>query len=117
MSESNNQKRRHWLGWIVDKIFNIICWLVVIYALTQIANTIKLLWDVQSSMVTRGSTVSAQVYAPEDFLPEGFDPSCPEYQAALQRYNVENGLLLPEEKEAAPELAGSEAVDTENSAS
>ena len=110
MSQTRNQRRRD----ILAQIFRLGMLVAVIVMLGMLLRQCAQIEAMQKEINDRRPASSVRS---EEFLPKGFDPSCPEYQAALQRYDEEHGLILPGEKETAPELADSETVDTENSAS
>lgn len=84
------QKRRNPLriGRIIDKLVNIAFWLVVAYAIVQISSAVKDIREVQQMMLPRGSSVTTH-----SFLPGNYSEKA--YQAALQRYDIENGYILP----------------------
>ena len=87
------QKRRTPLriGRIIDKLVNIAFWLVMAYAIVQIASAVKEIREVQQMLLPRGSSVTTH-----SFLPGNYSEKA--YQAAMQRYNIEQGLFLPGEK-------------------
>lgn len=103
MSRTRNQRRRD------RNIDRICCWILAIMLLFLVGLVIQQFREIDAMQHERLARESVTVVRAEDFLPPGFDPSCPGYQAALQRYDVEHGLILPEEKETAPEAATSEA--------
>ncbi len=110
MSRTRNQRRR-------ERIFEqIVTVTMLLLLLVLMAVSLCQCRDSNELQERRSSTV-VTVMREEDFLPQGFDPSCPEYQAALRRYDIEHGYIIPEQKEPAPEAATSEAADTEKSAS
>lgn len=108
MSRTRNQRRR-------DRIFETV--VLIFLAVVVIGLTIETIVqhremeDLREQMAERG----AIVVRAENYLPAHFDRSA--YEAASKRYEIEQGHIIPGQKEAAPELAGSEAGDTENSAS
>lgn len=112
MSRTRNQRRR---DKIAEKIFLAAIIGFLIYLLVLVYQQWTEIERLQEQRRVRESQQVTVVNA-ADFLPSGFDPDCPEYQAALQRYDEENGLVFGQ-KEAAPEWANSEAVDARDSAS
>ena len=84
------QKRRNPLriGRIIDKLVNIAFWLVMAYAIVQIASAVKEIREMQQMLLPRGSSVTTHSYLPGNYSEEA-------YQAALQRYNIENGYIIP----------------------
>lgn len=112
MSRTRNQRRRDLKG---EKILIAILIGALIFLLITLFKQFAEIEEMQAERRARESQ-QVTVMRAEDFVPKGFNPQCEAYQAALRRYDEENGLVLGQ-KEAAPELAGSEAVDTENSAS
>ena len=112
MSRTRNQRRRDLNG---EKILIAILTIFLILLLIALFKQWAEIEEMQEKRREREG-IQVTVTNAADFLPEGFDPECAAYQAALQRYNEENGLVFGQ-KEAAPELADSEAVDTEKSAS
>ena len=111
MSRTRNQRRRDRM---LEKISR---WGMVAVLAILLCMVARQCADIERMQQEINSRQQVTVVRAEDYLPAGFDPSSPGYQAALQRYDIENGLIIPEQKEAAPELAGSEAGDADNSAS
>ena len=111
MSRTRNQRRRA-LWRRIERIILAALIAILVWAIFALGKQVREIEEMQRARREQVSIVTAR-----DFLPEGFDPSCPEYQAALQRYAIENGLLLPGEKETAPERASSEAADARDIAS
>ena len=104
MSKTRNQRRRD------RNIDRIVCWVLALMLVFLIGLLIKQVGEIEALQAAQNAKGTVTVVRAEDFLPAGFDPNCPEYQAALQRYDEENGLVFGQ-KEAAPEWANSEAVD------
>ena len=105
MSRTRNQRRRdNFFEWF----FRVLFFALLILCLLGLAKQCR---DIRELEEKIGST-SITIVGTQSFLPEGFDPQSEIYQAALQRYDIENGLVFPEsfeQKEAAPEMAVSEA--------
>ena len=95
--------------WFFRVLFSVILIVCLIGLCKQCRDIEELQKQIGSTRVT--------VVAPEVFLPEGFDAQSAGYQAALQRYEIEQGHIFQDKKEAAPESANSGAVDTEKTAS
>ena len=81
-----------------------------------ICMVVKQFREIEEMQAKHRETQQVTVMRAEDFLPKGFDPECEAYQAALRRYDEENGLIWGQ-KETAPEWADSEAADARDSAS
>ena len=111
MSRTRNQRRRDDL--LFDRIVTLIV-LVLLIALTVMM--FRQCKDINALQEQINST-NVTVVRAESFLPDGFDPNSSEYRAALQRYDIEHGYVIPEQKETAPEAATSEAADARDIAS
>lgn len=104
MSRTRNQRRRR----LFDTIFRLLYMLLLIVCVIMICQHCRDIRDIKEKI---GST-NITIVAADTFLPEGFSAQSAAYQAALQRYEIEQGHVLPEnfeQKEAAPESANSEA--------
>ena len=110
MSRTRNQRRR-------DRIFEWVARVVffglLILCLALLAKQCR---DIEELQEKVGST-NLTIVAADAYLPEGFSAQSAAYQTALQRYDIENGYIITEQKETAPEAATSEAADTDKSAS
>ena len=105
MSRTRNQRRRR----IIDRICYVIMLIVLIVLICMVVKQFREIEDMQAERRARESQQMTVMRA-DSFLPKGFDPECEAYQAALQRYDEENGLVFGQ-KETAPERASSEAAD------
>lgn len=85
MQRQRNQRR---ISWLIDKIITLIFMVTVIYAIIQIGQTVAMIADVQAKLAPRGSSVTTHSYLPGNYSEEA-------YQAALQRYDIENGYIIP----------------------
>ena len=87
MQKMRNRRR---ISRIIDKLVTIAFWLVLLYAIAEISSVIQTMHAIQTQLLPRGSSVTAN-----SFLPGNYSEKA--YQAALQRYNIENGYILPDE--------------------
>lgn len=85
MQRQRDQRR---ISWLIDKIITLIFMVTVIYAIIQIGQTVAMIADVQAKLAPRGSSVTTHMFLPDDYSEDA-------YQAALQRYDIENGFILP----------------------
>ena len=81
-------RKRRWIGRLIDRLVTIVFMIAMIYAIIQIGQTVSLLADVQAKLAPRGSSVTTHMFLPDDYSEDA-------YQAALQRYDIENGFILP----------------------
>ena len=103
------RRRTDWFDWIFRILFSALL-------LVCLAGLCKQCHDIEELQEKIGST-NLTIVAADTYLPEGFSAQSAGYQKALQRYDIEQGHVFPEENEkAAPESANSEAEDTESSA-
>ena len=108
MSRTRNQRRR---DDFFDRILSII---MIILLLVLIVAIIRQCKDI-NALQEKFNASSVTVMRAEDYLPAQFDRSA--YEAASQRYDIEQGYVIPEQKETAPEAATSEAADARDIAS
>ena len=108
MSRTRNQRRRD------NKFEKIFCLFMLAFLLLLTVAIMRQCQDI-NELQERLNERGAIVVRAENYLPANFDRSA--YEAACRRYEVEQGHIIPEQKEAAPESANSEAVDTDKSAS
>ena len=103
MSKTRNQRRRdHRFERVMGGVFFALLILCLAGLMKQCRDIQELQEKVNSTNLT--------IVAADTFLPEGFSSQSAAYQAALQRYEIEQGHVLPEENEkTAPEAATSEA--------
>ena len=102
MRNSKKQRRRtDWFDWIFRILFSALL-------LVCLAGLCKQCHDIEELQEKVGST-SLTIVAADTYLPQGFTSQSTAYQAALQRYDIEQGHILLDKKEAAPESANSEA--------
>ena len=82
---------------------------MVIYACVVIAQIQGDIEQLQGTWLGKRAVVSA-----ESYLPENFNPDSEGYRAALERYEIEQGHVLPgsEHKKITPEAGTSEVTDT-----
>lgn len=105
MSKTNKYRRS---GDLYEWIFRILFSALLIACLVLLARQCQAIEELQQKV---GST-NLTIVAADTYLPEGFNVENAAYQAALQRYEIEQGHVFPEENEkTAPEAATSEAVD------
>lgn len=102
MSRTRNQRRRDRM---IERIFTIAMLIAFAVLVIMLARQVRDLSDMEARM--RSTNVEA--VRAEDFLPQGFSAQSAAYQAACQRYEIEQGHIIPEQKETAPEAATSEA--------
>lgn len=102
-----NFKRKRRSGDIFEWIFRILFSGLLIACLVLLARQCQAIEELQQKV---GST-NLTIVAADTYLPEGFSAESAAYQAALQRYEIEQGHVLPDKKETAPEAATPEAVD------
>lgn len=108
MSKTRNQRRRDML---FDKIVSVIMIILLIFLVVATLSQCRDINELQEKL----NSTSVTVVRAEDFLPTHFDRSA--YEAASKRYDIEQGQILPEQKETAPEAATSEAADARDIAS
>lgn len=102
MSRTRNQRRR-------DMIFDrIVCIVFLVLLILCLAGLCKQCQDIEALKEQINST-NITIVAADTYLPEGFSAQSAAYQAASQRYDIEQGHILPDKNEAAPESANSEA--------
>ena len=102
MSRTRNQRRRD------NRFEKIVCFFLLAALILLTMATLRQCQDIndlQQQINERG----AIVVCAENYLPAHFDRSA--YEAASRRYEIEQGHIIPEQKEAAPEAGTSEAVD------
>ena len=107
MKNSNRQRKS---GDLFEWFFRILFSGLLIACLVLLARQCQAIEELQTKV---GST-NLTIVAADTYLPEGFSAQSAAYQAALQRYEIEQGHVLPddfEQKETAPELADSGADD------
>ena len=103
MSKTRNQRRR---DRIFEWFFRVLFFVLLILCLALLCKQCR---DIEELQEKVGST-NLTIVAADTYLPEGFSAESAAYQAALQRYEIEQGHILPEENEkTAPEAATSEA--------
>lgn len=102
MSKTRNQRRRDRM---IERVFTIVMLIAFAVLVVMLARQVRELSDMEERM----RSTNVEVVRAEDFLPEGFSAQNTAYQAACQRYEIEQGHIIPEQKEAAPESANSEA--------
>lgn len=110
MKKTKKQRR---CGDLFEWFFRIVFLLLLIVCLAGLCKQCR---DIEELQERIGST-NLTIVAADTYLPQGFSAQSAAYQKALQRYDIEQGHILPETKETAPEAATSEAADTDKSAS
>ena len=96
------RRRTDWFDWIFRILFSALL-------LVCLAGLCKQCHDIEELQEKIGST-NLTIVAADTYLPEGFSAQSAAYQAASQRYEIEQGHILPAENEkTAPEAATSEA--------
>ena len=108
MSRTRNQRRRDDR---FEKIFSVIMFAVLILVIVAMLRQCHDINELERKISER----SATVVRAESYLPDNFDRDA--YEAAVQRYEIEQGHIIPEQKETAPEAATSEAADARDMAS
>ena len=111
MSKTRNQRRRA-MWRMIERIILVVFLAILVWAIITLSKDIR---EIEAMQQERREREQVMVVRAEDFLPDYFDQGA--YEAACQRYDIERGYIIPEQKETAPEAATSEAGDTENSAS
>lgn len=104
-----NRKKRRRRERLIEQIATGIMFVLLIILLVMLVVQIREINELQEKI--NGTQVN--VVRAEDFLPEGFTIQDAAYQAACQRYDVEQGYVIPEQNETAPKAATSEAVDAQ----
>ena len=100
MSRTRNQRKRDNL---FDRIFTLIMLAFVIALTVAVFRSCRDINELQEKI--NGTT--ATVVRASDYLPSDFDRAA--FEAASYRYEIEQGHIIPEQKETAPEAATSEA--------
>lgn len=100
MSRTRNQRRRDNR---FEKIFCAIMFIGLILLTIVLLRQCRDINELQEKL----NANSATIMRADSYLPDYYDRSA--YEAAVQRYNIENGFVIPEQKETAPEAATSEA--------
>ena len=90
---------------MIERAFTIIMLIVFAVLVIMLAQQVREINELQDRINSRQITVTRA----EDYLPEGFTVQDAAYQAACQRYEIEQGHVIPGQKETAPESANSEA--------
>ena len=101
MSRTRNQRRRDNL---FDRIITLAILVLVIVLTVMVFRSCRDINELQEKL----NSTSATVVRASDFLPSNFDQGA--FEAASYRYEIEQGHIIPEQKETAPEAATSEAV-------
>ena len=91
----------------LDRVMTVVFAVILLVCLAGLAKQCR---DIEALQEQINST-SITIVAADTYLPDGFHAENAAYQAALQRYEIEQGHVLPDKKETAPEAATPEAVD------
>ncbi len=103
MSRTRNQRRR---DRVFERVASIVFFALLILCLVMLCKQCR---DIEELQQKIGST-NLTIVAADTYLPEGFSAQSAAYQTALQRYEIEQGHIIPAENEkTAPEAATSEA--------
>ena len=102
MSRTRNQRRR---DRIIERALTVIMLIAFAVLVVVLARQIRDL----SEMEARMRATNVEAVRAEDFLPQGFSAQSAAYQGACQRYEIEQGHIIPGQKETDPEAATSEA--------
>lgn len=103
MSKTRNQRRRA-MWRMIERIFLVIFLAILIWAIITLSKDIH---EIEAMQQERREREQVMIVRAENYLPDYFDQG--EYDAACQRYEIEQGHIIPEQKETAPEAATSEA--------
>ena len=90
---------------MIERAITIIMLIVFAVLVIMLAREIRDL----SEMEARMRATNVEAVRAEDFLPFGFSAESAAYKSATKRYEIEQGHVIPGQKETAPESANSEA--------
>lgn len=106
MSTTRNQKRRdRWLSF--ERFLCVLLAVALVILIAVLFMQCSEIDRMQKDRVTSGQ--GATIVRAENYLPRYFDRSA--YDDACARYEIEQGHVIPEQKETAPETVTSGAAD------
>lgn len=110
MSRTRNQRRR---DRIIRRVLLLAMMIAIVCLLIALFKQCAEIEQMQRERLARSDSYA--VIRASDYLPKEFDRDA--YEDACRRYEIENGHVIPEQKETAPELENSEAADARDKAS